>query len=162
MNMIEMIVAADLNFGIGNENKLLTKLKDDLKFFKEITNNKTIIMGRKTFESLPFKLPNRKHVIISRNKNYMCDDNDLTIFTSLELAIELNPDSIIIGGGEIYKESLNKNIVDVIYLTLILNRYSADTFLTKIPENFNLVNSKSYSKNENNEENFIINKFIKH
>lgn len=91
----------------------------------------------------------------------MCDDSDLTVFTSLELAIELNPDSIIIGGGEIYKESLNKNIVDVIYLTLILNRFSADTFLTKIPENFNLVNSKSYSKNENNEENFIINKFIK-
>lgn len=159
--MIEMIVAADLNFGIGNNNKLLTKLKDDLKFFKEITNHKTIIMGRKTFESLPFKLPNRKHVIISRDKDYMSDDNDLTVFTSLESAIVENPNSIIIGGGEIYKESLSKDLVDVIYLTLVLNRFTADAFLAKIPEKFSLIESKAYSKNNDNDENFIINKFIK-
>lgn len=159
--MIELIVATDLGFGIGNDNKLLTHLRDDLKFFKETTKGKTMIMGRKTFESLPGKLPGRTHVVISRDANFMKDDDEVFTFTSLESALESYPTSIIIGGGEIYKKALNIDCVDTIYLTLILNNFIADTQFPEIPENFLLKSSVSISKDEKNKENFIINTFQK-
>lgn len=159
--MINLIVACDLNGGIGYKNKLLTNLRDDLDFFKKKTINKPIIMGRKTFESLPFILPKRKHIIISRN--YKSNNNDLIIVKSLDEAIEKykeeNP--YIIGGGEIYKESIIKKIPDVIYQTLILNRLKSDTFIPDFYDNYELKSSKMFKKGENNSENFIINKYIK-
>ena len=68
--MLSAIVAKSRNNSIGYDNKLLWHISEDLKRFKEITTNKTIIMGRKTFESLPRILPNRKHIVLTRDENF--------------------------------------------------------------------------------------------
>lgn len=159
--MSKIIVACDLNGGIGKDNKLLTHLRDDLNFFKEITKNKTIIMGRKTYESLPGHLPNRKHVVISRDLSYARNKKDIIVYTSLDSAIDNHPDGIIIGGGEIYKQALEKELIDTVYLTLILKRFEADTYFPDLPVDFKLTNSQAFSKDNHNKENFIINTFIK-
>jgi dihydrofolate reductase len=77
--MINIILACDKNYAIGKDNDLIYHFKEDLTRFKELTNNQTIVMGRKTFESLPKKLPNRKHVVLSRDKNYKVDDDVILI-----------------------------------------------------------------------------------
>ena len=82
--MLSIIVAVDKNNAIGNENKLLFKLPKDLKRFKEITTGHTIIMGRKTYESLPNILPNRHHIIITRNKSFKVDDDRVTVAYSVD------------------------------------------------------------------------------
>lgn len=161
--MIKLIYASDLNGGIGFENKLLTKLNEDLYFFKEKTKNHTVIMGRKTFESLPFVLPKRKNVIISSNYSY--EHPNVYIFNNLMSAINYfkNEEIFIIGGAQIYNECLKNNIVDVVYQTLILNRFESDAKISDsfIFENFNLVSSNTFFKNNLNDDNFIINKYVK-
>jgi dihydrofolate reductase len=159
--MTSIIVATDLNNGIGLNNKLLAKLTDDLKFFKATTLNKPMIMGRKTFESLPGKLPKRKHIIMS--KSYQIDDTEISVYSDLREAVADHEhlDPMIIGGGEIYKEALRLDLVDIIYQTLILDKFEADTHFPDIPSNFILSSSVGYGKDDNNESNFIINTFVK-
>ena len=82
--MLSLIVAIAENDVIGGDNKLLWHLSEDLKRFKEITMNKTIIMGRKTFESLPKVLPGRKHIVITRDTNYTVDSDQVEIVHSLD------------------------------------------------------------------------------
>jgi len=129
--MITLVAAMGKNREIGKNNDLLWKIPMDLKRFKLLTLNKTIIMGRKTFESLPGLLPNREHVVITRDKNYIA--KGCTVVNSLEAAINAsghNP--YIIGGGEIYKQALP--IADCIELTLVDKDFEADTFFPKINE----------------------------
>ena len=83
--MISIIVAKAQNNIIGGNNKLLWHISDDLKRFKEITSGNTIIMGRKTFESLPGVLPNRKHIILTRDKNFSVDFSGDTSFPQIDL-----------------------------------------------------------------------------
>lgn len=85
--MLSIIVAKSRNNVIGNNNTMLWKLPDDLKRFKEKTTGHVIIMGRKTFESLGRVLPNRKHIILSRNKNFKVDSKDVKVIHSVD---ELN------------------------------------------------------------------------
>ena len=103
--MLSIIVAVAENNIIGGDNKLLWHIPEDLKRFKEITSGNTIVMGRKTFESLPGVLPNRKHVIITRDKNYTVDNENVEVIHSLSEVINKYKNShetaFIIGGGEI-------------------------------------------------------------
>ena len=85
--MLSIIVAIAENNIIGGDNKLLWHIPEDLKRFKAITSDHTIIMGRKTFESLPGVLPNRKHVIITRDKNYTMDNENVEVIHSLSEVI---------------------------------------------------------------------------
>ena len=82
--MLSLIVAIAENDVIGGDNKLLWHLSEDLKRFKEITMNKTIIMGRKTFESLPKVLPGRKHIVLTRDRTYTVDDEMVTVEYNLD------------------------------------------------------------------------------
>ena len=129
--MLSLIVAIAKNDVIGGDNKLLWHISEDLKRFKEITLNKTIIMGRKTFESLPGILPGRQHVIITRDKNYTVDSDKVTIVHSLEEVLEKykdsNEEAFIIGGGEIYKAMLPH--CNNLYLTKVNKDYHGDTYL---------------------------------
>ena len=77
--MLSIIVAVAENNIIGGDNKLLWHIPEDLKRFKSITSGNTIVMGRKTFESLPGVLPNRKHVVITRDKNYTVDNENVEV-----------------------------------------------------------------------------------
>ena len=105
--MLSIIVAKASNDVIGGDNKLLWHISNDLKRFKEITSNHTIIMGRKTFESLPKVLPNRHHIVITRDKNFKVDSEEVTIVNDISDIISKFKDSeeeiFVIGGGEIYK-----------------------------------------------------------
>ena len=130
--LISLIVAASSNNAIGKSNQLLWHLPIDLKFFKNTTWAMPVIMGRKTFESIGRVLPGRTNIIITQNPDFQAQD--CVIVHSLEEGIEKAKDSkgsdeiFIFGGGQIFKEALEKNLVDKLYLTLVQGDFSADTF----------------------------------
>ncbi|MCK8522324.1 dihydrofolate reductase [Aquimarina sp. D1M17] len=129
--MITMIAAAGENDALGKDNDLVWHLPDDFKRFKALTTGHHIIMGRKTFESFPKLLPNRVHIIISRNKNYQADG--AFVVQTMEEALEMakNDDKpFIIGGGEIY--NLGLNYATHIELTRVHADFEADAFFPKI------------------------------
>jgi len=129
---LTIIVAAGENDAIGKDNQLIWHLSDDLKRFKALTNNHHIIMGRKTFESFPKPLPNRIHIVISRQENYKVPEGVILV-NSLANAIDAarNDDQpFIIGGGEIYKQALL--FANKIELTRVHHSFEADTFFPKI------------------------------
>ncbi len=129
---LTIIVAAAENDAIGKDNQLIWHLSDDLKRFKTLTNGHHIIMGRKTFESFPKPLPNRTHIVISRQENYTVPDGVIVV-NSLTDAIEASKSdsqAYIIGGGEIYKQALL--VADKIELTRVHHNFEADTFFPKI------------------------------
>jgi len=129
--MITLIAAVAENNALGKDNQLLWHLPDDFKRFKNITSGFHIIMGRKTFESFPKPLPNRTHVIITRQKDY-CPDGCIVV-NSLEEAIKSCPkdeEIFIIGGGEIYTQSMD--IAHKIDITRVHHSFEADTFFPSI------------------------------
>lgn len=127
-----IIVAFAENYAIGKGNDLLCHLPGDLKRFKKITSGNTVIMGRKTFLSLPNgALPNRRNIVITRSKNL--NFKNIEIVNSTQEAINIcdkNKENFIIGGGEIYKQFLP--FVDKIYLTKIHTEFEADTFFPEL------------------------------
>ena len=132
--MLSIIVATANNNVIGKNNKLLWHIPEDLKRFKEITSGHTIIMGRKTFESLPGVLPNRYHIVITRDKSYTSTNNHVEVIHSIEEVINRFNNSsemaFIIGGGDIYSQLINT--VDKIFLTKILSDFEGDTTFPQI------------------------------
>ena len=129
---LTIIAAASTNNVIGFDNKLIWNIPKDLKRFKELTQGHSVIMGRKTFESLPNPLPNRRNIIVTRNKNY--SPEGIEVFSSIEDAIDACKDDLqpfIIGGGEIYSQTIN--IVDKIELTRVYKDYQGDAFFPDIP-----------------------------
>ena len=137
--MLSMIAAVSENGVIGKDNSLPWHVPEDLKRFKKLTMNKPMIMGRKTFESLPGVLPGRPHIVVTSQKDYPTADN-YHIVGSLTEAIELSEvfygkcleETMIIGGGEIYKEAMS--IVDTIYLTKVHTKVKGDTYFPDIDE----------------------------
>ncbi|MBX2987528.1 MAG: dihydrofolate reductase [Bdellovibrionaceae bacterium] len=143
--ILAQIAAMAKNRVIGKDNDLPWRLPEDLKFFKKMTSGKILIMGRKTFMSLPGHLPNRHHVVITRSP-VVSEEEDVTFAGSvdeaLEIARRLSPDYpgevFIAGGGEIFKETLP--IADKIYLTVIDEDFDGDAFFPEFPEkDFELV-----------------------
>ena len=129
---LTIIAAAAENNAIGKGNELIWHLSDDLKRFKDLTNGHHIIMGRKTFESFPKPLPNRTHIVITRQANYKVP-NGVIVVNSLKDAIDAakkDSQPFIIGGGEIYKQALE--IADKIELTRVHENFEADTFFPEI------------------------------
>jgi dihydrofolate reductase len=129
--MISIIVAMSKNRVIGNNNTLIWHLPEDLKRFKELTTGNTIVMGRKTYESIGRPLPNRRSIIITRDPDYSVEGCE--VVNSLEEALLLsNSDCFIIGGGEIYRQAID--IADRIYLTLINKEFEGDTSFPELKD----------------------------
>ena len=129
---LTIIAAASTNNVIGLDNKLIWNIPKDLKRFKRLTQGHSVIMGRKTFESLPSPLPNRRNIVVTRNKEY--SPEGIEVFSSVEDAIDVCKDDLqpfIIGGGEIYSQTIN--LVDKIELTRVYKDYQGDTFFPDIP-----------------------------
>ena len=129
--MISIVVAIAENHAIGKDNQLLWRLPKDLKHFKAITSGHTIIMGRKTFDSMGKPLPNRRNIVISRNEALELPGAELV--SSLEAALALcqtEEEIFIIGGGEIYKQAMA--LTDRIYLTVVHHSFEADAFFPEI------------------------------
>ncbi len=132
--MITLIVAIGKNNELGKENDLVWHLPNDFKRFKKLTTGHHIIMGRKTFESFPKPLPNRVHVVITRNEKYKREGT--IIVHSMKEALQIaknDTQPFIIGGGEIY--SLGIPIADKIELTRVHGSFDADTFFPEIQIN---------------------------
>jgi dihydrofolate reductase len=150
--MITIIAAVAKNNAIGKDNKLLWHLPEDLKRFKKITTGHTIIMGRKTFESLPKVLPDRHHIVITRNKSFKVEDNRVTVVNSIEDLLDLlkkSEEYFVIGGAEVYKQLLP--YVEKIYLTSIDKEFNADVFFPDINyKAWSVVEKAEYQKNDKN------------
>ena len=133
------IVAVAENDVIGSQNSLPWDIPEDMKFFREKTKGHALIMGRKTFESVGHPLPNRLNVVVTRNPNFSSTAPNVVVKPDLKSAIEYcktqqskyGDEIFIIGGGEIFKESLP--LVDVIYLTRIHKEFPGDVFYPKLP-----------------------------
>ena len=147
--MISIIAAVAKNNIIGGDNKLLWHIPEDLKHFKDITSNHTIIMGRKTFQSLPNVLPKRHHIVLTKDKNYIIDSDSVTIVHNLKEIVDKYKTSkeevFVIGGGEIYSAFLPycKNL----YLTKINKNFEGDTYFPKIePSQWKVTYSSEVNK----------------
>lgn len=144
--MITIIAAAGKHNELGKDNDLVWHLPDDFKRFKKLTTGHYIIMGRKTFESFPKPLPNRTHVVITRNKEYQKEG--AVVVHTLEDALKLAKDDdqpFIIGGGEIYE--LGMEVADKIELTRVHGKFDADTFFPEINDiNWKLVAKEVHPK----------------
>lgn len=135
MQTITIIAAVGENNALGKDNDLLWHLPDDFKRFKKLTTGHFIIMGRKTFESFPKPLPNRTHIIVTRDKNYTTDHDQCLVVHSLEDAIKLthkDDSPFIIGGGEIYKQG--EKFAEKLEITRVHSEFKADTFFPEIDE----------------------------
>ncbi|MFV9972215.1 MAG: dihydrofolate reductase [Francisella endosymbiont of Hyalomma asiaticum] len=162
--MISLIVAYDKNYGIGKENTLVWKLSDDLKNFRKITENNYIVMGRKTFESIGHPLPNRKNIILTRDKNYKYDKclivnstQDILNFAQSKSHYEI----FIIGGAQIYREFLQ--YADRLYITQVAAEMrDLDAFFPQWDKaKFKRIGHKKFSKDDKNELDFTFSVFEK-
>lgn len=129
--MVILIAAVAENNALGKDNQIIWHLPNDFKRFKQLTTGHHIIMGRKTFESFPKPLPNRTHIVISRQKDYQPDG--CTVVHNLEQAFEVcpkNQDIFIIGGAQIYELALS--FCDKLELTRVHQAFEADAFFPTI------------------------------
>lgn len=159
--MITLIAAVAENNALGKDNQLLWHLPDDFKRFKSVTTGHYIIMGRKTFESFPKPLPNRTHVIITRQE-YKAPEGCIVV-DSLHKAIAACPkeeETFVIGGGEIYKQSIE--IADKLDITKVHQSFEADTFFPEIDLNiWKLVSEEFHSKDERHPTDFTFETYLR-
>lgn len=161
---LNIIVAMCKNKGIGYQNKLPWKFSKDMKYFSTLTkgnNNNAIIMGRKTHESIGKNLPNRYNIVLS--KSIHKNSKDISFFNNIQdilsFCIEKKFQQVwVIGGETIYKQFLDLNIVDEVYITEIMKYYTCDTFFPILTNHFSLV--ECYYENENDTE-ICFKKYIK-
>ena len=158
--MIIAIAAIGMNNELGKDNQLIWHLPNDFKRFKTLTTGHYIIMGRKTFESFPKPLPNRTHVIITRQKNFTAEN--CIVVDSLKKAIAICPkdeDVYVIGGGEIYKQSIEH--VDKLEITRVYHSFEADTFFPEIDTaKWELVSEEFHPKDEKHAYDFCFQTYV--
>lgn len=140
MIKLSVIVAKSQNDVIGLNNQMPWHIPQDLKYFKQVTMNKPIVMGRKTFESIGRPLPGRKNIVVSRQNNLKLPEG-VAIASSLHKALSIaqadcivsnQDEAMLIGGAEIYRSALKQNYVQRIYLTQIHAEIHGDTYFTEI------------------------------
>ncbi|MEW5845706.1 MAG: dihydrofolate reductase [Bacteroidota bacterium] len=139
---LSIIVAIAENGVIGGGNELLWHIPEDLKRFKRITSGRSVVMGRKTFESIGKPLPNRRNIVITRNPEFRVEG--IEVANSLNAALELTKtedEVFIIGGGEIYRQALP--LATKLYITRVHANYDGDTYFPEIPmQQWQLVSSE--------------------
>lgn len=159
--MITLIAAAGENNELGKDNDLLWHLPDDFKRFKQLTMGHAIIMGRKTLETFPKLLLGRKHIVITRDKNYK--KKGAFVVHHLEEALQEAKDDaqpFIIGGGEIYKLAIP--FADKIELTRVHGGFEADAFFPEIPlKEWHLVFESFHEKDERHAYSFTYQTYLR-
>ena len=165
--IISHLVALSNNFVIGVNNDLPWKLKKDLQHFSAYTQNKAIVMGRKTFESIGRPLPNRKNIVISSTLN---PQEGIEVVSSLDQGIKLasqwNNDNsrseeiVLIGGGYVFEDS--KDIVNKLVLTRVECDIDGDVFYPEIDlSNWEKISTESFKQDSENEYDFKVESYIK-
>lgn len=164
---VKLIVAASENNVIGVKNDLPWHLPDDMNFFKSKTKNSVVIMGKNNYLSIPEKfrpLKNRINIILTKNSSFSAQGCIISssIEHALKIAQQHNKNIFIIGGGIVYKEALEKQLIDVIYLTRIHAHIKGDTFFPTINmNNWKEINSVFHKKDKKHKFNFTFFKFEK-
>jgi len=160
LKLISIAAIGALN-ELGKDNKLLWHLPDDFKRFKALTSHHHIIMGRRTFESFPKPLPNRTHVVLTRQKNY--PDKHCIVVENIAEALEKVKDqdvAYVIGGGEIYRQFM-KN-VDILELTRVQAKFEADTYFPEIqPDTWKLIKSQEHPKDDKHNYSFTYETYVR-
>jgi dihydrofolate reductase len=144
--MINIIVAASLNNVIGKDNKLIWRQSADLKRFKELTTGKTVVMGRKTYDSIGKPLPNRRNIVITLQD---IEIPGCEVVHSLEDALKVDDEIFILGGGEIYQKSII--LANKIFLTRILTEIEGDTYFPQLGEEWKEESKEDFLKDEKNQ-----------
>jgi len=160
--MTTIIAAIDKNNSLGKDNQLLWHLPKDLKHFKTLTEGHPVIMGRKTYESIGKALPNRTNIVVSRKENWF--EEGILIVSTLKEAIKfakkINEDIFIIGGGEIYKQTME--IADRLEITQVDAEVDADTFFPKIsPKFWRKIEEECHTKDDKNNYDFCFQTYEK-
>ena len=147
--ILSIIVAIAKNHAIGKDNKLLWYLPNDLKHFKDVTTGHTVIMGRKTFDSVGKPLPKRRNIVITRQAISI---DGCEVVPSVEAAIELckaEDEVFIVGGAEIYRQAIP--LTNRIYLTIIDQDFEGDTFFPELnPDEWQEKDREDFEPDEKN------------
>jgi dihydrofolate reductase len=150
--MISIIVAVSEDWGIGKDNELLWHISEDLKRFKKLTSGNTVIMGKKTWESLPRRpLAGRKNVVLTDNPQESIE-NSVTAYSIEDALSKCGPDEeiFIIGGGSIYRQFMP--VTDRLFITHVHKKAPADVYFPRIdPEIWNVVEEEEFRASETNE-----------
>jgi dihydrofolate reductase len=150
---LTIIAAFANNNVIGMNNQLIWHLPADLKRFKELTMGKTLIMGRKTFESIGKPLPGRKTIIVTRNSDYYAEGCEVA--SSLKDAlckVKEEGEVFVAGGGEIYRQVINLHFTRKLYITRIYANFEGDSFFPEIStEKWELVDREDRPIDEKNQ-----------
>ena len=144
MTKVSIIAGVAENMVIGRENNLLWNIPEDMKRFREITSGHPVIMGRKTFESLPLTfrpLPNRTNIVVTRDSSYKVPEGVIVV-NSVEEALKIakgkdKEEIFIIGGGQIYAQTIG--LADKLYLTIVKGEFEGDTFFPDYKKDFKRV-----------------------
>ncbi|MGB5403018.1 dihydrofolate reductase [Robiginitalea sp.] len=163
MKELILIAAAGESNELGNNGDLPWHLPDDFKHFKQKTTGHTMIMGRKTFDTFPRPLPNRMHIIITRDQTYKVACENCRVVYSLEAAMEAvsqNDKVFVIGGGEIYRQALP--FATGIELTRVHGTFEADTFFPEIdPKHWIQTGSTHHPADQKHAHPFTIQTFVR-
>jgi dihydrofolate reductase len=161
--MITIIAAIASNNALGKDNDLIWRLPADLKRFKKVTSGHHILMGRNTYESIGKPLPNRTSVIITRNKRYK--QEGCKVAYSIERALEIakeDDEIYLIGGAQIYKQAMEKGLVDRLDITLVHQEFEADVFFPEIDLNiWKEISREDFKADEKNKYEYSFLSFIK-
>ena len=148
--MVTIIAAVSDNYVLGKNNQLIWHLPEDLKRFKRITAGHSVIMGRKTFESLKGPLPKRRNIIVTRNKNYRIENCE--VVHSLEEALKITQEDenpFILGGAQIYEQALD--FADFMDLTWVHHHFDGDAFFPKFDKSiWREIEREAHKKDESN------------
>ncbi len=165
---VALIVAMDLDRGIGKNNDLMWHLPADMRFFKQTTLGQVVVMGRKNYDSIPEKyrpLSDRENVVLTRNKNFKAEN--CVVLHDLFSVWEKYQDEaertiFIIGGGEIYRLALESNLVEEMYITHVNGHYDAETFFPEFDlKEWKVEVIQNQDKDEKHEVGFQVNKYTR-
>ena len=157
---MKLIAAVSENWGIGKDNRLLFDIPLDMKFFRETTMGKTVIMGRKNLESFPSGKPlkNRINVVLTRDKDFRCEGAEIVRSIDELLALDcVGEDAYVIGGESVYKQLLA--YCDLCYITKVHKKVDCDRFMVNLDES---ADWKLLSESEKIEDNGHLISFCKY
>lgn len=169
---VSIIVAVSQNGVIGKDNDLIWHIPEDMKHFKSTTSGHVVISGRRNYDSIPERfrpLSNRHNIVITRNTTVAYPKNDnLHVVNSIEAALELGRkletkgELFIIGGGQIYRQCLENDLVDFLYITHVMADFDGDTYFSDVDDaKWQMISEKHYPKSEKTEIAFSICKYKK-
>lgn len=155
--MIVHVVAIGRNREIGKDNALLWRLPDDLKQFKAITTGQTVVMGRKTFESIGRPLPNRRNIVVTSDRSFSAEGVD--VWYDLESLNTETTDLYIIGGATLYEQTLS--MTDRFYVTEVDGTFEADTYYPPLPDGLTVSDEQFHPVDERHAYSFTFRQYDK-